>query len=162
MKRFYEAVVKYDRMGEAGTPEKVTELYVLDSVSITDAEATLIADLEPFIQGECDVTSIKLAKYAEFITYNMFLSAKLVGENTIEVNADEEQPNSKYFAVKISFLSIDDKGKEKKTHYHYIVQATSIETANKTVMLFMKDSMCDYQINNIVETKVVDVILLSE
>jgi len=160
MKRFYEAVVKYDRMGEAGTPEKVTELYVLDSVSITDAEATLIADLEAFIKGECDVTSIKLSKYSEFIPENMFISAVQTAMNTIEVNVDEQKANSKYFAVKISFLVIDEKGKEKKTPYHYIVQATSVEAANKTVWLFMKDSVADYQINNIVETKVIDVILM--
>lgn len=160
MKRFYETVVKYDRTGETGNIDRVTEQYLLNAVSCTDAEASLIADLEPFIKGQCDVTSVKLSKYTDFIPENESISMvdaeakKISGQNS---NSSSEA--DKYFAVKLSFISLDENsGKEKKTPYHYIVHASSTSAANDTVEEYMTGTMADYKINNIVETKIVDVI----
>jgi hypothetical protein len=160
MKRFYENVVKYDRIGEKESVERVTEQYLVDAVSCTDAEASLIADLEPFIKGQCDVTSVKLSKYTAFIPENESIS--MVDAEAKKISGQNSKSSSKadkYFDVKLSFISLDENsGKEKKTPYHYLVHATSNSAANDTVEEYMSDSMADYKINNIVETKIVDVI----
>lgn len=158
--KYYEAVVKYDRIGEKATTERVTEQYLIYAVSITDAEATLIKDLEPFIKGFCEVTSIKLAKYTEYIPFNILLSTKILSVNVFEVNADTTAPdNCKYFGVKVSFISIDENtGKKKKTPTHYLVIAENLNDAERYTQYYIRDSMADYEINNIVETRIVDVI----
>ncbi len=158
--KYYEAVVKYDRMGEKVTIERVTEQYLIYAVSITDAETTLIKDLEPFIKGFCEVTSIKLAKYTEYIPFNILLSTKILCVNVFEVNADVSAPEKcKYFGVKVSFLSLDENtGKIKKTPTHYLVIAESLNNAERYTQFYIKGSMADYEINNIVETRIVDVI----
>ena len=51
MKRFYDSVVKYDKMVEDGKIEKVSEQFLVSAVSITDAEAVLYAELESSIKG---------------------------------------------------------------------------------------------------------------
>jgi len=158
MIKFYEAVVKYDRMGEEGTPKKVTEQYLLDAVSIGETEKLLIAELEGM--GEIDITSIKLSKYCEFIPYNILTGAVVTGENQITIDSDETEDDHKYFDVKLSFITLDEmKGKEKKTAFRYITKASSVEAAGKTVKLFMAGSLADWEINNIIETKIVDVLL---
>lgn len=161
MKRFYEVVVKYDRLSDAGEPQKVTEQYLFAAVSCGDAETQMTEYIQAFVKGEMDITSIKLSKYSEFIPDNILVNAHVVGMNAIEVNVPSNE-ELKYFAVKVSFLTVDDKGKTKKTPFHYITKAVSVEAANKTVFWFMKGTIADYEINNIVETKIIDVVLTDE
>lgn len=160
MKKFYEAVVKYDRIGTDTNVERVTEQYLLSSVSCTDAEASLIKDLESFIKGECEVTSVKVSKYCEFIPENQSIClVDGAAKRLVNQNSTASDVANKYFAAKISFITVEEKkGKKKKTPYYYITHATSVDAANDTVCEFMKDSMTDWEINSVTETKIVDVI----
>lgn len=159
MNRFYETVVKYDRIGEAGNVEKVSEQILLTAVSCTDAEASVIKSLEAFIKGECDVISVKLSKFTEFIPENDIIS-QVDGDvqRMMNKNSEASTEADKYFAVKVSFIEIDEKGKKKKSPNHYMVHATSTDAAFRTVELFLKGTMADYEVNSVVETKFVDVI----
>ena len=47
----------------------------------------------------------------------------------------------------------------KKVPHHYLVHATSTDAAFRTVEIFLHDSIGDYEVNSIVETKIVDVIM---
>ena len=160
MKRFYETVVKYDRIGAEGTIEKVTEQIVVSAVSCTDAEASVIKGIEDFVKGECDVTLAKLSKYTEYIPEESAIS-KIDGEvqRMLNKNSEASTEADKYFAVKVSFIETDDKGKKKKVPVHYLVYATSTDAAFRTVEIFLDDSIGDYEVNSIVETKIVDVIM---
>jgi hypothetical protein len=161
MKRFYENVVKYDRIGETESVERVTEKYLVNAVSCTDAEASLIKDLEPFIKGQCDVTSVVLSKYIDFIPENEIIST-VDGQvkRTMNQNSNASDEADKYFAAKVSIITIPEgkSKKKKKTPYNYIVHATSVDAANDTVVQFMKGSLCDWEINGVTETKIIDVI----
>lgn len=159
--RFYEAVVKYDRMNDEGAVVKATELYLLEAVSCTDAEAIVTREVEPYVQGSMEVTSVKVSKYVEFIPENEEISL-VDGENKrmFGENKNASKIADKYFGVKVSFVTLDEKsGKEKKCPFYYVVHATSVEAATDTLYEFMKGTVSDYEINNVVETKIADIII---
>ena len=50
---------------ENGMNKKVTEPYLVDALSFTEAEARIIEEMTPFISGEFTVSDIKRANYSE-------------------------------------------------------------------------------------------------
>lgn len=141
MNKFYEGTVKSTITGENGNPKRITEQYLVDGISIGDVEKRMTENMEGSV--DIDITSVRLTKYREFIPKG----EKDSGEDI------------KYFSTKVSFISMEDSGKEKKTAVNYMVEASSVEAANKTMVAFMKDTLATYEINNVVETKIVDVLL---
>lgn len=67
MSKWFECKVRYDKIVENGTNKKVTEPYLVDALSFTEAEARIIEELKPYISGEFDVASIKRANYSEVV-----------------------------------------------------------------------------------------------
>lgn len=141
MQKWFECSLKYDKVMENGLEKKVTELYLVDALSITEAEARLIEEMNPFMQGEFQCKGIKEAKYSE-----IFFSE--------EVTAD------RYFKCKLLFITLDEKsGKEKTTSTQILVQAADLRDAVKKLDEGMKGTMADYQIASVSETKIMDVYL---
>jgi len=50
-------------MLETGMQKTVTEPYLVDALSFTEAEARIIEEIKPFISGEFSVSDIKRVKY---------------------------------------------------------------------------------------------------
>ena len=65
MNEWFECKVRYEKTLENGLVKKVTEPYLVDALSFTEAERRFIEEIEPFMSGEFQVTDIKRAKYAE-------------------------------------------------------------------------------------------------
>ena len=75
MANWFECRVKYDKMLENGMQKKVTEPYLVDALSFTEAEARIIEEVSPFISGEFPVSSKKSSlKLARF-----FLMKQVIG-----------------------------------------------------------------------------------
>lgn len=55
---WYECRVKFDKVLENGTSKKVTEAYLVDAMSFTEAEYQIIAEMTPFISGEFEVSAV--------------------------------------------------------------------------------------------------------
>lgn len=162
MKKFYESVVKYDKLSDEGEIVNVTEQYLLHAVSVTDAEKSLIADIAPSIKGECEVISARKSKYIEFVAENHAISmVDAEVRKMMNQNSRASDVADKYFAAKVSFITTSDdrKAKQKKTAYYYIIHATSVDAANDTLVEFLKESLGDWDINSVTETKIVDVLL---
>ena len=141
MEKWFECSLKYEKVMENGLEKKVTELYLVDALSITEAEARLIEEMNPFMQGEFQCKGIKEAKYSE-----IFFSE--------EVTAD------RYFKCKLLFITLDEKsGKEKTTSTQILVQAADLRDAVKKLDEGMKGTMADYQIASVSETKIMYVYL---
>lgn len=141
MEKWFECSLKYEKVMENGSEKKVTELYLVDALSITEAEARLIEEMNPFMQGDSQCKGIKEAKYSE-----IFFSE--------EVTAD------RYFKCKLLFITLDEKsGKEKTTSTQILVQAADLRDAVKKLDEGMKGTMADYQIASVSETKIMDVYL---
>ena len=61
MHSWFECKVSFEKVLENGMQKKVTEPYLVDALSFTEAEARIIEEIRPFISGEFTVTDIKLS-----------------------------------------------------------------------------------------------------
>jgi hypothetical protein len=137
MHNWFETKIKYEKTAEEGKIVKVTEAYLVDALSFTEAEARIIEEMKPFISGEMVVTHIRRAKVNELF-YN---------EN-----------GDKWYRAKVMFISLDEeKGIEKKTACTMFVQANDTKEANAGILEGMKASMADYEIASVTETSIIDV-----
>ena len=137
--KYFEVKVKMQKTQEDGTQKKVSEQYVVEAATFGEAERRITECLKPYIEGEFDVTDIKIAGYVQ-----------IVGGDG---NAD------KYFKAKVSFLTLDETtGKEKKTSELYLVQSETLESAESDVKTFLNDG--NTTISSISETVILDVFTL--
>lgn len=65
MHTWFECKIRYERVMENGMNKKVTEPYLVDALSFTEAEARIIEEMTPFISGEFTISDIKRANYSE-------------------------------------------------------------------------------------------------
>ena len=136
---WYETGVKYQKMQEDGTEKVVTERYVVDALSFTEAENTIIDEMSVDVRGEMTVSNLGKAKYNE-----IFFS---------DVKDDD-----KWYKAKLQFIVIDDKSeREKCSNVNYLVQAKSLARALRYIDEVMGKTMIDYDIVGINETKIYDV-----
>ena len=136
---WFECKVRYEKIGENGIAKKVTEPYVFDALSFTEAEARIIEEISPFISGEFTVSDIKRANYSE-----LFFA--------------EEDSADRWFKCKVTFITLDEKsGAEKKSSTYMLVQAADLRDAIKKLDKGMEGGMADYQISAVTETPIMDV-----
>lgn len=146
MANWFECKIRYDKLQENGTSvKKVTETFLVDALSFTEAEARITEEREPYISGEFSVTAVKRTKIAE-IFYND------------DDNAD------KWYLVKWVITTLDDKAEaagkpavEKKVTVLTVVQAADFAAALKGFMDGMKETLADFDIAAINETQILDV-----
>ena len=139
--KFYEVKVQYQKMQEDGKEKKVTEQYVVEALSFTEAESRIIEEMTPYISGEFDVVSEKIATYNE-----IFLSDK----------SDDD----KWFISKVGFITIDERtAKEKKQTFRYLVQAETSEKAMDYTKEMFSHGMSDYSIDAVKDTQTLEVFL---
>lgn len=139
MHTWFEGKIRYEKVAENGMNKKVTEPYLVDALSFTEAEARLIEEVTPFITGEFTVTDIKRANYSEIFP-------------------SDEEAADKWYKCKLYFITIDEKsGAEKKTATNILVQAADLRDAVKKLDEGMKGTMADYVIASVAETAIMDV-----
>jgi small-conductance mechanosensitive channel len=122
---------------ENGMQKKVTEPYLVDALSFTEAEARIIEEIKPYISGEFTVADIKRARINELFFNEL---------------------GDRYYRIKVFFITLDEKsGAEKKTSVQMLAQASDIKEAIAVLEEGMKGSMADYGIASVVETMIMDV-----
>ena len=137
--KYFEVKVKMQKTQEDGTQKKVSEQYVVEAATFGEAERRITECLKPYIEGEFDVTDIKIAGYVHI------------------VNSDENA--DKYIKAKVTFVALDETtGKEKKTSELYLVQSETLESAESDVKTFLNDG--NTTISSISETVILDVFTL--
>ncbi|MCE5204869.1 MAG: DUF4494 domain-containing protein [Porphyromonadaceae bacterium] len=137
MYNWFECKIRYDKMLETGMQKTVTEPYLVDALSFTEAEARIIEEIKPFISGEFSVSDIKRVKYTESF-FN--------------------ETGDRYYKAKLYFITLDEKsGAEKKTAVNMLVQASELKEAVEIVEAEMKKTMIDYTFAAVNETAIMDV-----
>lgn len=137
MAQWIEVRARYDKMMENGSVKKVTEPYLADALSCTEAEARVTEELTPFISGDFRISSVVTTKISE-----IFWDAS----------------GDRFYKVKVNFITLDEKtATEKRTATYILVQASSFKEAYDNFIDGMKGTMADYEIEAITETKLVDV-----
>ncbi len=142
---YFEVKVRYSRQLEDGKMQKVSEVFLVSTLTFGDAEQKTLKEIEPyvFINGEKEVVSIKKVQYQELLLDQ-------VGELANKYTA--------YYKVKVVLNTIDDNGKEVKQPYYLLVQDTDVESAHSTVKKHFRNCITDYTIDDVVKTKICDVI----
>jgi hypothetical protein len=137
MHNWFECKISYEKTGEDGIRKKVSEPYLVDALSFTEAESRIIEKIQPYISGEFMVLDIKRARYNE-----TFFNDK----------------GDRYYKAKINIITIDEKsGTEKKTAVQMLAQASTIHEAIKVIDEGMNGSLADYEIASVIETALIEI-----
>ena len=137
MYNWFECKVKFEKTAEDGKIVKVSESYLVDALSFTEAEERMIKEMKPFISGEFSVANIKRVKINEMFFHD---------------------DGDKWYRFKVNYITLDEeKGVEKKVPVAMMVQASEIGQALSRLHEGMKGSMADYEVVTIAETLIMDV-----
>lgn len=137
MANWFECKVRYDKIQENGAAKKVTEPYLVDALSFTEAEARITEEQRPFISGEFSVSAVKRSRIAEIGFYD---------------------DGDRWYLVKVAFIEVDQKsGAEKRAVTQILIQASDFKSAFDNLLDHMKGTMADYDIVSISETPLIDV-----
>ena len=136
---WFECKIRYEKMTEDGLPKKVSEVYVVDALSFSEAEERIIEEMSSYISGEIEIVDVKIAPYREIFF------------------ADDNLADQ-WFKAKLSFITIDERtDKEKRTSMMYLVNAGNISSAISNIDKVMSGTMIDYVTTSISATKIMDV-----
>ena len=136
---WFECKIAYEKVMEDGLQKKVTENYVVDALSFTEAEKRIMEEMSSYISGEFTIKDIKIAPYKE-----IFFS--------------EDAMADRWYKAKLQFITIDEKTeKEKRSSVNYLVQAGTLNGAVKNIDEVMGGTMNDYVTASVAETTLMDV-----
>lgn len=137
MHNWFICKASFDKTMENGTLKKVTEPYLVDALSFTEAEARIIEELKPFICGDFTIADISRYPLAELF---------------FNENGD------RYFKARVNFITLDERsGTEKKTAVSMLMQANDLQEAKDVLTKGMEGTMADWELTKIEETKIMDV-----
>lgn len=137
MAKWFETKVRFDKTMKNGTVKKVTEHYLVDALSFTEAEARTNEEVTPFMSGDFDVSAVKKSNISEIF---------------------RDETGDRWYKVKVAFITIDEKtAVEKRKASYILVQASSFKGAYDNFIEGMKGTMADYEIAGIAETAIMDV-----
>lgn len=134
---WYECKVKYRKTNDSGIQKVVTEPYLVDALSYTEAERRINEEMAAYISEEFKITNIKMANFSEIHPFE---------------NSD------RWFKSKIALIAFDEEsGKERKTNVYILLQANDVKEAFDHTVEVMKGTTGDYTIPMIMESPIMDV-----
>ncbi len=138
MNNWFTVKVKYTKQLEDGRLKRVTEPYLVDSVSFTDAEARMYEEIGQSVTGEFLITGISKTEYADIFYYD---------------DSDD------WYKCKLTYVSIDgDEGKEKKITSNFLVTASNVKEAYERIQESLSDMTVTFEIPSIMLTPIVEVL----
>ena len=138
MQTWFESKVKYVKVSENGNEQMVTENFLLDAVSYTDAETRIIRQMQQMVKGgEFSIVDIKKSRIAEVFPYD-------TGEW--------------WFKATINLVTVDEEaGKEKKLRTYYLIMADDIKEALERLEESLNYLVIPYVVSSLAVSTIVDV-----
>lgn len=134
---WFECKVRYDKMLETGVIKKVTEAFLVDALSFTEAESRITEERTPFISGEFSVSAVKRTKISEIF---------------------RDDSADRWYLAKVAFITIDEKtAVEKKTVTQILVAGSDFKGSFDNFNDGMKGTMGDFELQSLTETPLLDV-----
>lgn len=175
---WFECKIRYEKTTEDGLQKKVTEQYVVDALSFSEAEKRIIEEMSAYISGALEITDVKKAQYKEVFFMNdgekmlanqtedlMHAVKKHDREEGMKVydrKLEDYPTDARWYKAKVQFITIDEKSeKEKRSNVIYLVQACSVHNACDNIDNTMKGSIVDYDIVSVAEQSIIDVFELT-
>ena len=136
----FEVAVRYDKTMENGAVKRVTEPYIVDALSFTEAEARTTEFMQPYLSGDFRVVKEKIT-------------------NISEVVPCDDPAADRWYKVKHNIITVNEKtGIEKLTPQYLLFQASSNDDARNRYVAYVKDWMADVELDTVAETKYMDYI----
>lgn len=136
---WFEGKVKYLRVDEDGRERKVTEAYLLDAMSYTEAESRIMKEMEGITSGEFYISGLKKS-------------------NITEVVPSENENDDRWYKAKVAVIDADEvSGREKRTFQYYLVAASDAERALNNLNEALKTFVVPWEVVGIADTQFMDV-----
>lgn len=134
---YFEVGVRYQKITEDGKIKVVTEKFLLDAVSFTEAEKRITEEMQQYSNLDIGVISEKITNISEVVT--------------TEDDAD------KFYKMKMNITTVDESsGRKRKTPQIIIIQAASVDDARKRFDTYIKGWLTDVTLEAVSETKYMD------
>lgn len=134
---YFETKVKMEEIQRTGVSKVVTNTYLFDALSFTEAESRATEEFREQSVGEFSVASVRKRNFTEVI----------MSVNTID---------DKFYEVRLDFITINDAGAEKKTNSTMLVQSFSLQNAVEKVEEHMKGTIADYELISLKQTPILE------
>ena len=141
--KYFLIKAKYIKIDEvSGKEKKVTEPYLVDAMSVTEAEARAVKELAQMVSGEFTVSNANVS-------------------NIIEVLRSDK--GGYYYKCKVSFIDIDAvSGRESKTNNYMLIQAENVKQAYENLENNLNTMIVPFEIPNISKSNIVDIFEYAE
>ncbi|OEJ99707.1 DUF4494 domain-containing protein [Roseivirga misakiensis] len=137
MQNWFTCKVKYQKEDENGRVKNVTETYLADALSFTEAEAKIYDEIGQRVMGEFQVTSIAKSKIVDVFEY---------------------PEGDVFYQAKVSYMVGDaDTGKEKKVTNLMIVHAPDIRVAWDRIHESLNNMLVTFVVPEIKESPILEV-----
>ena len=137
MRIWFLCKVKYAKETEQGLLKNVSEQYLVDAVSFTEAEARIYDMLGSVIRGDFQVTNISKSNLVDVFFYE-----------DIDI----------WHKCKITYLVADgDSGKEKKVTQYMIVTAEDVKQAYDRIQESLSNMLVSFRVPDITESSIIEV-----
>ena len=141
-KHWFTCRVSYQKLSETGAESKVTESYLVDSYTYTEAEARITLRMRELVSSPFEVVNIAKSNLAE-VFFN--------------------DSGDAWYKVKVALIFYDeDSGKEKQQNQYYLIESTDVKDAYEKAEKVLEGSISSYVVASITFTKILDVFLSSE
>lgn len=136
MLTLFECRIRYNKPDEeTGKEKRVTEAYLFDALTYTEAEARVADKMPEYISGEWALVSIRKAQYSEIIP----------------------SEGDRWFKCRVTFITIDERsGKEKRTAQNVLVMADDIKGAVDAVVKGMNGTTADFEVTGVTESNIME------
>jgi hypothetical protein len=136
MKTWFLCKVKYQKEDENGRLKSVTEPYLVDAVSFTEAETRIYEEMGERIRGEFIITGISKTKIVDVFHYE---------------DADI------WHKCKVTYYVAEENGKEKKIVNQFIVTADNAKDAYDRIYESLGNMLVSFRVPEVVESPIVEV-----
>jgi hypothetical protein len=137
MRTWFLCRVKYAKENEQGLLKNVSEQYLVDAVSFTEAEARIYDMLGSTIRGDFQVTNISKSNFVDVFPYD-----------DIDI----------WHKCKITYVVADaDSGKEKKVTQYMLVTAHDVKEAYERIHESLNNMLVTFRVPDVTESPIVEV-----
>ncbi|GAB3331683.1 DUF4494 domain-containing protein [Marivirga atlantica] len=136
MKQWFLCKVKYQKEDENGRLKSVTEPYLVDAVSFTEAETRIYEEMGERVRGEFMITGISKSKIIDVFNYE-----------DIDI----------WFKCKVVYYVAEESGKEKKIVNQMIVTAHNVKEAYDRIYESLNNMLVSFQVPEVIESPIIEV-----
>jgi hypothetical protein len=137
MTNYFEVQAGIKRENENGKVKKITENYLVDALSFTEADARSHEELTAMGGMEFKIRKISKSRVAEVIP---------------------AESGEAFYKGKVVYITIDEEsGKEKRSAQLVIVPADSVDEADERIREAFKDCIADFDVLAVGVTNIIEV-----